>query len=248
MTVAAAPNFRTVEAPPAEPVVETRRLRKTIDDRPVLRDVSLRIGGGEYVAILGANGAGKSTLLRIIATLTPPTAGELSLFGRPVTAGSSAKLRGRIGMIGHHSMLYRDLSARENLEFYGKLYGIDDPIGRANELLDAVGLSHRANDPLKAFSRGMQQRVSIARALVHEPELLLADEPFAGLDAPSTQSLEQLLAGLSVAGKTIVLVNHDIEQTLRIAERIVVLRRGNVAVDEPSFRLYPKEVLSEVSG
>src|SRR4051794_8418842 len=108
MSVATAANFTAVEAPPAEPVIDVRRLRKTIDDRPVLRDVSLRIGGGEYVAILGANGAGKSTLLRIVATLTTATGGEVSLFGRRLTLTTSAEARRRIGMIGHQSMLYRD--------------------------------------------------------------------------------------------------------------------------------------------
>jgi heme exporter protein A len=248
MSVATAPIIPAIDAPAAQPVVEAKKLRKAIDDRPILRDLDLRIGSGEYVAILGANGAGKSTLLRMIATLTPPTAGDLALFGHKLTVATSAAARAKIGMIGHQSMLYRDLSARENLEFYAKLYGLDKPAVRAKAMLEVVGLAERADDPLKAFSRGMQQRVSIARALIHNPQLILADEPFAGLDAPSTQTLEQLFADLSAGGKTIVLVNHDIEQTLRLVERVVVLRKGRVAVDDLSFRLYAREVLSEVSG
>jgi heme exporter protein A len=248
MTAATATNFVRTEAPSAANVVEARRLRKVIDDRPVLRDLNLCIAAGEFVGILGANGAGKSTLVRVLATLTPMTSGELTLFGQSLSISNSPEIRARIGMVGHYSMLYRDLSARENLEFFGKLYGIEDPAARAASLLELVGLSARSDDAVKAFSRGMQQRVAIARALVHEPELILADEPFAGLDAPSAQALEQLLADLNATGKTIVLVNHDIEQTLRLVERVIVLRRGAVAVDESSFRLYPQEVLSEVSG
>jgi heme exporter protein A len=249
MPVATAPISTTsTKAPAAEPVVEARKLRKSIDDRTILRDINLRISAGEYVALLGANGAGKSTLLRVISTLTTATSGEFCLFGKKVTSTNSVAARARIGMIGHQSMLYRDLSACENLEFYAKLYGIKDAAARAKKLLDIVGLIDRANDPVKSFSRGMQQRVAIARALVHNPELILADEPFAGLDAPSTHALELLLSDLSSAGKTIILVNHDIEQTLRLAERVIVLRKGTITVDELSFRLYPQEVLSEVSA
>jgi len=186
-------------------------------------------------------------MLRIIATLTPPTSGELELFGEKLSR-NAASLRSRIGFIGHQSMLYRDLSVRENLEFYARLYGICDVSRRVKQMLDMAGLTHRANDPIKAFSRGMAQRAAIARALLHDPDLLLADEPFSGLDAPSIDSLELLFSELNAAGKTIVLVNHDIEQTLRLAERAIILRGGRVVVDEATYRLYPREVLSEVSG
>jgi heme exporter protein A len=143
-------------------------------------------------------------------------------------------------------MLYRDLSAAENLAFFAKLYAVADPAGRARQMLDMIGLRERANDPVKNFSRGMVQRVAIARALLHDPALLLADEPFDGLDAPSIESLEKLLAQLNEAGKTIVMVNHDIEQSLSIADHAIVLRGGRIALDQPTHRLYPREVLSEV--
>jgi ABC-type multidrug transport system ATPase subunit len=227
------------------PAVQTVKLCKSIDERPVLRDLDLVIGDGEYVGILGANGAGKSTLLRILATLVPASSGTVHLFGAPLSR-NAFKVRARIGMIGHQSMLYRDLSARENLEFFSRLYGLRNPTGRAEQMLDMIGLSDRASDPVKTFSRGMTQRIAIARALLHDPDLLLADEPFDGLDAPSVESLEQLLGDLNIAGKTIVLVNHDIEQTLKLAERAVVLRDGCVALDQPTMRLYPQEVLSEI--
>jgi ABC-type multidrug transport system ATPase subunit len=141
-------------------------------------------------------------------------------------------------------MLYRDLSARENLEFFGRLYGIPDPRGRAEELLDAVGLLDRADDPVRGYSRGMTQRAAIARALVHDPSLLLADEPFDGLDAPSAAALEQLLSDLHADGRTLILANHDIIQSLRLARRAIVLNRGRVVVDEPSRLLAADDVLA----
>jgi heme exporter protein A len=223
------------------------KLSKSIDERPVLRGIDLDVEAGSYVALLGANGAGKSTLLKIIATLIPPSSGEVDLFGKKLGRDGN-ELRRRIGFISHNSMLYRDLSARENLEFFAKLYGLTDPPRRARKMLEMAGLWNRANDPVKTFSRGMVQRAAIARALIHDPELVLADEPFSGLDAPSIESLEQLFADLNEAGKTIILVNHDIEQSLRLAQRAVILRGGQIVINEAVYRLYPREVLAEVSG
>jgi heme exporter protein A len=137
-----------------------------------------------------------------------------------------------LGLIGHQSMLYRDLTARENLELFARLYAVKSPGRRAEELLSIVGLLHRADDAVKTFSRGMSQRVSIARALVHEPDLLLADEPFAGLDVPGAAAVERLLTDLHAAGKTIIMVNHDVVQSLRLAERVIVLGGGSIAIDQ----------------
>lgn len=225
--------------------VEALALAKRIDDRTILEDIDLRIERGCFVALLGANGAGKSTLLKVLATLTPTSSGQLRLFGREV-GHDGGDLRGRIGLIGHQSMLYRDLSARENLEFFARLYGVADPKGRAQILLNALGLAERSEDPVKAFSRGMTQRLAIARALVHKPDLLLADEPFDGLDAPSAKGLEGLLRQVHAAGKTIILTNHDIEQSLRLAQRAVVLRQGRVAIDRPTSELEAAGVLGEM--
>ncbi len=227
--------------------VKTTGLGLSIDDRPILRDIDLEIRRGEFVAVLGANGAGKSTLLKVIATLTRASTGELRLFGRTVTR-ESADLRARIGLIAHQSMLYRELTARENLRFFAKLYGIGKPTERVELLLDVIGLSNRGNDPIKSFSRGMVQRVAIARALLHDPELMLADEPFDGLDAPSVAATQGLLTHLHQSGKTIVLVNHDISQSLALAQRIVVLRDGSVAIDAPANELEKAHVLAEMGG
>jgi heme exporter protein A len=234
-------------AAPAAIAVRAVGLGKAIDTRAILQDIDLEVRAGEFVAVLGANGAGKSTLLRLLATLTHATTGELNLFGRRVT-GDCRELRARIGLIGHQSMLYRDLTARENLEFFGRLYGVPNPAGRAARLLEVMGLGDRADDPVKSFSRGMVQRVAIARALVHDPEMILADEPFDGLDAPSAAATEELLERLHQCGKTIVLVNHDIAQSLRVARRVIVLSRGRILLDAAPRTLDVAGVLAEVGA
>jgi len=225
--------------------VQAQGLTKWIDERPILQDIDLTITPGRYVALLGANGAGKSTLLKILSTLSTPTSGQLLLFGRPAT-GNLAAIRARLGLIGHQSMLYHDLSARENLEFFGRLYGVKHATQRAMELLEMLHLADRAGDCVKTFSRGMNQRVSIARALMHDPELLLADEPFAGLDAPSTAAVEAVLAQLHAAGKTIILANHDIAQSLRLAQTAVVLRGGRKVIAAATSALDAAQVLAQM--
>jgi heme exporter protein A len=229
------------------PAVVVRELVKQIDERPVLRGINLCIQAGEYVAILGANGTGKSTLLKLLSRLTAPTSGEIVLFGQPARRDAS-EIRRRIGLIDHQSLLYRDLTPTENLAFFGGLYGLPDIPRRIATLLGRFGLQQRANDPVKTFSRGMVQRLAIARALLHDPDLLLADEPFTGLDAPSIDLVERVFADLVAEGKTIIMVNHSVEQTLRLADRAIVLRGGRVAMDQPTHRLYIDELLAEVTG
>ncbi len=218
-----------------------------LDDRRILEDINLKIPVGATVALLGANGAGKSTLLRILATLAHPSGGRLELFGHHVGA-AAWKVRSRIGLIAHQPMLYRDLTLRENLEFFGKLYKVSDAPSRAKELLEMVGLAHRADDPVKTLSRGMTQRVAIARALMHDPDLLLADEPFNGLDAPSIIALEQFLARLKSEGKTVILSNHNISQTLRLADYVCVLRAGQLVLDGPADQFNEQTIMREISG
>jgi heme exporter protein A len=199
------------------------------------------------VALLGANGAGKSTLLKILATLVQPTGGSLAIFGQSLQRDGAAGLRARLGLIGHGAMVYRDLTAMENLLFFGRMYGVADTRRRALELLDWIGLTSRQADPVKTFSRGMMQRVSIARVLMHDPELLLADEPFAGLDAPSTCMVESMLTRLHEQGKTIILATHDIRQSLALAKRVLVLRRGSLVIDEATDDVDSRSILAEVS-
>ncbi len=178
--------------PRAAPAVVVSGLGKRLDSRAVLAGIDLRVDAGEVVAILGENGAGKTTLLRVLATLSRPSAGRVELFGQEVGRGD-ASARARLGLVGHRSMLYRDLSARENLVLFGRLCGVVDARARATELLEMVGLTARGDEPVRSLSRGMVQRLAIARALVHRPELLLADEPFTGLDRESAGVLEACL-------------------------------------------------------
>ena len=226
--------------------VEADGVTLRLDDRTILKNVHLRLAPGGTLALLGANGAGKSTLLKVLAMLLHPTSGALRLFGQP--AGPLAGgLRRRLGIIAHQPMLYRDLTLTENLQFFGKLYGRTDTAVRARELLDRVGLRDRAGDPVKTLSRGMTQRVAIARALMHDPDLLLADEPFDGLDAPSVRTTETLLRDLRAQGKTLIVSNHDVRQSLELAAEVVVLRRGAVVLRAPAPQLTVEAVLAEMT-
>ncbi|MCC6676426.1 MAG: ABC transporter ATP-binding protein [Phycisphaerales bacterium] len=231
----------------AAPAVSADGLGCTIDGRRVLSGISLEIPVGAAVSLLGANGAGKSTLLRLLSTLVAPTDGRLRLFGFDGSRATAA-LRARIGLVGHQSMLYRDLSLLENLEFFGKLYGVPAPRERAMHLITRLGLAGREHDPVRALSRGMTQRVAVARALVHSPPLLLADEPFSGLDASSAAALEELFEALRSGGTTIIMASHDVAQSLRLSRRIIALRAGRVVLDAPSCSLDAEEVLETTGG
>ena len=217
-----------------------------IDGRHILDKISLNVPAGQAVALMGANGAGKSTLLRVLATLTAPSEGELRLFGRRIGPAAAA-VRSRIGIISHQPMLYRDLSIRENLEFFSRLYDTPSPRARATEMLALVGLTSRSGDAVKTLSRGMVQRAAIARAMMHDPALLLADEPFEGLDAPSARSLETLLNRLRADGRTLIMANHDVARSLALTDKAVLLRRGRLVLDRPSAALTGQEVLEEIA-
>ena len=250
MTGTAAQLDRSADTEPhrgAPSAVTTAELCLSIDDTPILQGVSIEISAGASVALLGANGAGKSTLLRVLATLTPPSAGRLDLFGQAV-GPQAAAVRSRIGVIAHQPMLYRDLTVRENLEFFARLYDVASPADRSMAVLDLVGLAHRADQAVKALSRGMTHRAAIARALIHGPDLLLADEPFDGLDVPSVRAMEALLRRLGDEGRTLIIANHDIAQSLSLADRVIVLRRGRVVIDAPAGGLGIADVLQEIAA
>lgn len=227
-------------------VVRAVDLSKVIDERSILSGLNFTLPIGACAAVVGANGAGKSTLLKLLATLTRPTRGRLELFGQ--NAGrDTVVLRRRIGLIGHQPMVYRDLSARENLRLFGRLYGVGDVAARSDQLLHRVHLSDRADDPVGTFSRGMIQRVAIARALMHNPQLLLADEPFAGLDTPSARMLEGMVRDLRDEGRTVVLVTHDMDQALRLCDRVIVLRRGRIVADRAADGIGADALLAEIA-
>ncbi len=180
---------------------------------------------GETLAVVGPNGAGKTTLLRMLATLHRPDAGSLTVAGLSLP-DAAARVRRCIGYLGHDPLVYLDLTAWQNLELFADLYGVADAKGRIEELLDEVGLLNRAFEPVRAFSRGMAQRLGLARLMLHRPELLLLDEPHAGLDAPGNALLSRVLG----EGRSVVMVTHDVERAVALAGRIVVLRRGRVAM------------------
>ena len=204
---------------------------KIYDGRRALSDVSAVFAPGQVSVVLGPNGAGKSTMLGILSTLILPTSGRLQWEGDTLGRGSLA--RARIGYVGHDPGVYGDLNARENLCLFGELYGITDPAGRAQAMLARVGLAEAAPDaPVRTFSRGMQQRLALARALLHEPALLLFDEPASALDPAGADWLTGELAAERAAGRIVVLVTHDLEAAGPIADHVLILRRGRVVFDE----------------
>src|SRR5215510_13070093 len=195
---------------------------------PVLAGVDLTVRAGDAIALLGPNGAGKTTLLRILALLMRASAGRLSIFGADA-ATAPPQVRRRIGYVGHESLCYPDLTAAENLDFYARLFDVPDAEARIRELVAWAGLEAAGRRPVRVYSRGMSQRLALARALLHRPELLLLDEPFSGLDAAAAQRLQSLLAELARAGHAIVLSTHDVERVAAVATRIAILHRGSIA-------------------
>ena len=204
-------------------MIELTDLRRSYGERVVLDGVTLSVPEGATLLLLGANGAGKSTLLRILAGLLRPHGGKATVLGAELPR-ESWKLKGRIGFLGHEALLYRDLSPAENLAFHAQLHGASP--ARADWLLDAVGLGRRAADPVRTLSRGMVQRAAIARAVLHSPDLLLLDEPYANLDPGAVEQVRPLLTG-----PTRVLVSHDVEAGRAEADLVAGLRNGRVTRD-----------------
>ncbi len=211
-------------------VVHAESLGKAFGRSVVLRDLTLSVTAGEALAVFGPNGAGKSTTLRLLAGLMAPTTGELCVFGDPV---AHPDVRRRIGLVAHQSFLYPDLTARENLLFYARMYGFADAEARVDAWLERVALADVAGRAVRLFSRGMEQRLSLARALLHEPDLVLLDEPWSGLDADAADWLGTMLLELRGRGRTIVVATHDFERGLAVATRVLIVHRGRVAWDAP---------------
>lgn len=209
----------------AEARIETRSVSRRYGRTRALADVTLACGGGEALALVGPNGAGKSTLLTLLSTLARPTSGEILYDGRPAAAWGPP-LRRRFGVLGHDVSLYPELSARENLLFFGRLFGASDLERRVTEALAVAGLERRADSPVGTFSRGMRQRLAIERALLHGPDILLFDEPFTGLDESASEALVARLAAARDAGACIVFSSHDFEHAERVATRVALLAAG----------------------
>ena len=208
------------------------RLGKIYAGRRALIDVSLTFRPGEITAILGPNGAGKSTLLAILATLSAPSSGRVRWGSTELTKGCAA--RRFLGYVGHEPGLYLDLGARRNLTLFARLYGLDEPEGRAQALVERVGLGEVGGDddrPVRTFSRGMQQRLALARALLHEPAILLFDEPGSALDPLGVDWLASELTRERGSGRVVVLVTHDLDAAALLADHVVILRRGRLVSD-----------------
>ncbi|HKQ98196.1 MAG TPA: ABC transporter ATP-binding protein [Candidatus Polarisedimenticolia bacterium] len=219
--------------PASPPAVELLRVSRHFGGFAALDGVDLGIGTGERILLLGPNGAGKTTLLRMLALLVRPTGGTLRLFGEPTRRGGDRPARRRrIGFLAHQTWLYEHLTAEENLRFTAGLYDLPAPEAAIRRALDEVGLLHRRGDTIRTFSRGMQQRLALARVLLTAPDLLLLDEPFTGLDRQGAGAL-RLLVRERLPGRTLVLATHDIADALPLVDRVVVLAGGRVAADRP---------------
>lgn len=212
-------------------LVESRALTRSFGSRVALSAVDLEVDAGECLALFGPNGAGKTTLLRLLAGLLRPTSGTATIDGVALPGGVTA--RGLVGLISHQSMLYPALTAHENVEFSARLHGVSDASAAAQRALELLRVADRARTPVRALSRGLQQRVSVARALVHEPRVLLLDEPFTGLDDAGTAVLTETLATLAREGAAVVLVTHGVREGLALATHVAVLRRGSLVLHEP---------------
>lgn len=210
--------------------ISVKGLIKKFDSRAVLKNLCLEIAPGESVAIVGANGSGKSTLLRALAGLLRIDGGEINWFGRP--AADSPASRRKLGMVGHDGFLYPHLSARENLLFAARMYAVPNAGRRADGLIKSAGLELHAFRQTKKLSRGMRQRLSIIRALVHDPEILILDEPFSALDASGTKWLDLLLEDLHRQGRTICFTSHDLQAANAHSDRVLELRQGILMVKQ----------------
>jgi len=214
-----------------EPAILAEALTKDFGPIHALSGIDLRLEKGEFLTILGPNGAGKTTLIKILATLMRPTSGLVRVAGYDLAEAGEA-LRRRIGVISHQTYLYENLTAYENLRFYGRMYGVQDLEGRINQVMEEVGLKGRRDHLVRTYSRGMQQRLSIARALIHDPSVLLLDEPYTGLDQHATRMLTGLLAGLRDGERTVILTTHQLSQGLELSDFVAILVRGRIVYQE----------------
>jgi heme exporter protein A len=221
-----------LDKPSVKPALELRDVSKQFGIFQALSGVCLRVEPGNSILLYGPNGAGKTTLLRVLSTLARPSEGKVLYDGADVHANSTAA-KAAIGFVSHTTFLYGELTARENLEFVGKLFGLTHLSQRVAAVLDVFNLRERAETPVRELSRGYQQRVSLARAFLHDPQFLLLDEPFTGLDAASTESLEGVMRDLQGQGKALIFSTHSFDQGAAIARRLVALEGGKVRYDGP---------------
>ncbi len=222
--------------------LELKKVRKVFGRHAALAGVSARFAAGEVSLLMGPNGAGKSTLLGILSTASQPSSGEV-LFGELDHKQASRQVSQRVGLLSHSPLLYPELSARENLLFFARLYGRQDAKGWVERWLEQVALTHAAKRPVRLLSHGMKQRVALGRALLHDPDLLLLDEPFTGLDRAGVELLRDEIARARRAKRIVIVVTHDVDAVDGLCDQLVVLRRGRVVERRHQAELKAKEIL-----
>ena len=209
----------------APEIISVRKLVKRFGLKTVLRGLDFNVQPGEFVALLGPNGAGKTTFLRILSSLSRPSLGDVRISGYRLPDQASA-VRRHLGVVSHLPLLYGDLTAEENLRFYGRMYGVENLETRIDEVLEMVGLAARRRDLVRTFSRGMQQRLAIGRAVLHDPQVMLFDEPHTGLDQDASEMLDNVLSEVAARGRTVVMTSHDLSRSADLASRFDVISRG----------------------
>ena len=218
--------------------IHTQGLTKHYGNRPVLRDIDLELPWGEVLSLFGPNGAGKTTLVRLLAGLARPTDGSIRIAGlNPERRGID--VRRLLGVVTHQTFLYDELTARENLRFYARMYGLDSADERIEEVSATLGSTSYLDARVRTLSNGMQKRVSLARAVLHRPRLLIFDEPEAGLDQEALELVQALLEAHRAVGGSAVVTTHNVERGLSIADRVIILANGRISYDEPSGALEP---------
>ncbi len=224
-------------------MITVHKLVKRFGLKTILRGMEFSVEAGEFVALLGPNGAGKTTFLRILASLSRPTMGSVNISGYALP-GEAAVVRSRLGVVSHLPLLYGDLTAEENLQFYARMYNLHRPENRISEVLELVGLLPRRRDLVRTFSRGMQQRLAIGRAVLHEPDVMLFDEPHTGLDQDACQMLDGVLREVAARGRTVVMTSHDLARVADLATRFDVLSRGVIAASIQRSQIEPDNLLA----
>ena len=224
-------------------IITVRKLVKRFGLKTVLRGMDFSVEPGEFVALLGPNGAGKTTFLRILSSLSRPSMGQLSIAGYSLPGQASA-VRRRLGVVSHLPLLYGDLTAEENLRFFARMYDVPQSEKRITAVLGMVGLVSRRRDLVRTFSRGMQQRLAIGRAVLHDPEVMLFDEPHTGLDQDACQMLDTVLSEVAARGRTVVMTSHDLARVADLASRFDVLSRGVIAASIQRSQIEPDNLLA----
>lgn len=221
-------------------MIKAEGIYKKIGNKEILKGIDLHLKEGEFVTVLGPNGAGKTTLLKILSLLSKPSGGKLAIGGIPVE-DNHVEMRSQIGVISHNTFLYDKLTAFENLKFYGEMYQVDNLQDRIYDVIEEVGLQYCLADPVGTFSRGMQQRLSIARAILHNPKVLFLDEPYTGLDQHAIGILNKVLFQLNEHNRTIFMITHNYEQGLELSDKIIIIYKGKITYQEKPKSLGAKE-------